>query len=55
VAILLSMVAGFLIGAVVEGAVVRRVEGHSHLTIIIVTFGLFIGFNSLAGIIWGTW
>jgi len=53
VAILLSMVAGFLIGAVVEGVVVRRVEGQSHLTIIIVTFGLFIGFNSLAGIIWG--
>jgi branched-chain amino acid transport system permease protein len=43
----------FLGGMVIERVVIRPVEGAPVLTLLIVTLGLFVGFNSLAGWIWG--
>lgn len=55
-ALLGGMVGGALIGAVVHQVVVRPV-GDPHqkpLAVVIVTIGLFLGFNALAQLIWGT-
>lgn len=43
---------GVSMGGFVELAILRRVAGAPHLTIIIVTIGLFAIFNSMAGVIW---
>lgn len=56
VAILLGMVAGFVIGAVVHQLFIRPF-GDPHqkpLAIVIVTIGLFLGVNATAQLIWGT-
>ncbi len=55
-AILLGMVAGFLIGAIVHQATIRPFgDPHQNpLSIVIVTIGLFLSFNALAQLIWGT-
>lgn len=55
-AIIGGMIAGFVIGAVVHQLVVRPV-GDPHekpLAVVIVTIGLFLAFNALAQLIWGT-
>lgn len=54
-ALVLGMAAGFVLGAVVHQAVIKPV-GDPHqrpLTVVIVTIGLFLGFNALARLIWG--
>jgi branched-chain amino acid transport system permease protein len=43
----------FVGGMVVERVIVRPVEGRDPLTLVILTIGLFILFNSAAGWIWG--
>lgn len=48
-AIILSM----LIGGLVYAIVVRPVQNREEVTIVIVTIGLFLGFNSASGAIWG--
>jgi len=40
-------------GAGIERLLIRPVEASSHLAIVIVTIGLFIALNALAGSIWG--
>ncbi len=52
-AALLAIFLSFLIGMSVQRIVIRPVQGAPLLTIVIVTLGLFLGFNSLAGFIWG--
>ena len=50
-----GMVGGFVIGVVVHQVVVRPV-GDPHqkpLAVVIVTIGMFLGFNALAKLIWG--
>jgi branched-chain amino acid transport system permease protein len=42
----------FLLGVGIERVVIRQFEHASHLTVILVTIGLFITFNGLAGWIW---
>ena len=42
----------FAIGAGVERVIIRPFEGGSHLTLILVTIGLFVIFNGLAAWIW---
>jgi branched-chain amino acid transport system permease protein len=42
----------FVMGAAIERVVVRPFEGGSHLTLILVTIGLFVIFNGLAAWIW---
>ena len=42
----------FAIGMAVERVVIRPFEGGSHLTLILVTIGLFVIFNGLASWIW---
>jgi branched-chain amino acid transport system permease protein len=50
VAIVMAMGAGLIGGALIERVVIRPVERHeSHLQMIIVTLGLFLGIDALAG------
>ena len=48
-----ALASGFLIGAAVERVIVRRVEGGPPLNAVIVTLGLLIFLQGLAGAIWG--
>jgi branched-chain amino acid transport system permease protein len=52
-AILATLGLSLLGGMVIERLVIRPVEGTDHLTLAIVTLGLFILINSAAGWIWG--
>lgn len=51
--ILLVMILSIVIGAIVYAVVVRPVQHKDEMTIIIVTLGLFLAFNSATGAIWG--
>ena len=52
-AILGALVLSFVGGMLIERLVIRPVEGGEVLTLVIVTLGLYILVNSLAGWIWG--
>ena len=52
-AFLLALVMGFLLGAVVERVLVRPLEGKPELNPVIVTIGLVIVLEGLAGAIYG--
>lgn len=52
-AILGTLLLSFAGGMVIERAIIRPVEGGEVLTLVIVTLGLYILVNSLAGWIWG--
>jgi branched-chain amino acid transport system permease protein len=43
----------FIVGMAIERALIRHFEGGEPLTLVIVTLGMFILLNSLAGWIWG--
>ena len=51
--ILIVIVISAIIGAVVYAILVRPVQYKDEMTIIIVTLGLFLAFNSTTGAIWG--
>jgi branched-chain amino acid transport system permease protein len=51
-AFLATLAVGFVGGVVVERVVIRPVEGAPILSIVIVTLGLLVIFNSMAGWIW---
>lgn len=51
-ALAIALVISFISGMAIERVVIRPVEGADHLTIVIVTLGLFFAFTSLAGFIW---
>ncbi len=53
VALVVALASGALIGAVVERVVVRPVERRPPLNAVIVTLGLLVAIEALAGIIWG--
>lgn len=53
-AILISVVASFIGGALVERIVIRPFESAPPLVMVIATLGLFLMFNSLAQVIFGT-
>src|SRR5215467_13354937 len=50
---LLALPATFVLGVVLEMAVVRRLYGRDHLDQVLATFGLILFFNELARMIWG--
>ncbi|HWW45709.1 MAG TPA: branched-chain amino acid ABC transporter permease [Acidimicrobiia bacterium] len=52
-AFVVALAAGLVGGAVVERLIVRPVENKPPLNAVIVTFGLLIFFEALAGMIWG--
>jgi branched-chain amino acid transport system permease protein len=52
-AILGAVLLSIVLGVVVYVAVIRPVQYKDELTIIIVTLGLFLAFNSVSGAIWG--
>jgi branched-chain amino acid transport system permease protein len=51
-AFFVTLAIAFVLGAGVERVVIRPFEHGSHLTIILVTIGLFVVFNGAAGWIW---
>lgn len=53
VVVLLSFPLGFLLGAVVERIVIQPISMDPPVNLLIVTIGLWIIFNNLAGWIWG--
>jgi branched-chain amino acid transport system permease protein len=52
VAVIITLAVSFAMGATFESTVMRRVQKADLLTIVIVTFGLFLIINSGAGLIW---
>lgn len=52
-ALIITMVLSFVAGMAIQRVIIRPVQHASELTIVIVTLGLFLAFNSLAGWIWG--
>lgn len=52
-ALVVALAAGFVLGAVVERALVRPVENAPPLNAVIVTLGLLVFLQALAGMIWG--
>lgn len=52
-AVIVTLALAFFGGMVIERTVIRPVEGGEVLTLVIVTLGMFILLNSLAGWIWG--
>lgn len=51
-ALILAILVSFLGGLLVQQAIMRPVQDASELTLVIVTLGLFLAFNSLSGWIW---
>lgn len=49
-----ALVAGLVLGAVVERVIVRPVEGKSEINAVILTLGLFIVIHALAAVIFGS-
>jgi branched-chain amino acid transport system permease protein len=47
-----TLIAAFVGGLIIERVVIRPVEGRPELVIVIVTIGLFILINALAGFLW---
>ena len=52
-AFFVALACGFLIGAAVERVLIRRVEGGPPLNAVIVTIGLLVLLEAIAGMIWG--
>jgi branched-chain amino acid transport system permease protein len=52
-AVIVTLALAFAGGMMIERTVIRPVEGGEVLTLVIVTLGLYIFINSLAGWIWG--
>lgn len=51
-ALVVALVASFVGGLLIERIIIRPVEGRPELTIVIITIGMFIFFNALAGFLW---
>ncbi|MGH3423448.1 MAG: branched-chain amino acid ABC transporter permease [Nocardioidaceae bacterium] len=49
-----ALIAGFVLGAVIERVVIRPVEGGAELNAVIVTLGLFVAIQALAAILFGS-
>lgn len=49
-----ALLAGLVLGAVVERVVIRPVEGKPHINAVILTLGLFITFHALGAIVFGS-
>jgi branched-chain amino acid transport system permease protein len=53
IALVVALVSGFVLGAVIERIVIRPVEDAPPLNAVIVTLGLLIFLQAVAGMIWG--
>jgi branched-chain amino acid transport system permease protein len=53
VAFVVALASGFVLGAIVERLIVRRVENKPPINAVIVTLGLFVLLEAIAGMIWG--
>ncbi|MQA75817.1 MAG: branched-chain amino acid ABC transporter permease [Solirubrobacterales bacterium] len=48
-----ALFCGLVLGAVIERLLVRRIEGGPHLNAVVVTIGLLVLIEAVAGMIWG--
>jgi branched-chain amino acid transport system permease protein len=53
IAFLVALLSGFVVGAVVERVLVRPVENKPPINAVIVTLGLFVLLEAVAGMVWG--
>jgi branched-chain amino acid transport system permease protein len=53
VAFAVALASGLVLGAVVERVVIRRVEGAAPLNAVVVTIGLLVLLQAMAGMVWG--
>jgi branched-chain amino acid transport system permease protein len=53
-AFVVALASGFILGAVVERVIIRRVEGGPELNAVIVTLGLFVAIQAAVAIIFGS-
>jgi len=53
VAFAVALASGLVLGAVVERVVIRRVEGAPALNAVVVTIGLLVLLQAMAGMVWG--
>ena len=53
VAFAVALASGLVLGAVVERIVIRRVEGAAPLNAVVVTIGLLVLLQAMAGMLWG--
>ncbi len=51
-AVIISMILSALLAALIERTLIRPFDPSDHLPLVIVTLGLFLGINALAGLIW---
>lgn len=54
IAFVVALVAGFVLGAVVERLIIRYVDHDNHINPVILTLGLFIVLHALAAVIFGS-
>jgi branched-chain amino acid transport system permease protein len=54
VALIVALVAGFVLGAIIERVIIRPVEGGPELNAVIVALGLFVALQALIAIIFGS-
>lgn len=52
--VLLAVIAVFIVGALVEKFIARKLYQEDHLDHVLVTFGLILVFDTLASLIWGS-
>ncbi len=52
-ALVMAILFSFALGMAIERALIRRVRNSSHLTQVVLTLGLFMLLNGIAGSIWG--
>ncbi len=53
VAFFLTVIAAFLLGAGIERLIIRRIDGGSTLSVVVVFIGLLVILNSMAGLLFG--
>lgn len=51
-AVIIAMLVSALLAAVIERTLIRPFDPSDHLPLVIITLGLFLGINAVAGIVW---
>lgn len=54
IAFVAALLSGFVLGAVIERVIIRRVEGGPDLNAVIVTLGIFVAIQALAAVLFGS-
>jgi branched-chain amino acid transport system permease protein len=52
-ALVVVTIGSFVLGMIIERVLIRPVEAEHHLSLLVITLGLFIGINAIMGLVWG--